>query len=66
MKSLPEEIQNEVSRLRAIKAELQRVLPNRSISWIFYDAAISEAERAAREQDAVAMIKILPALKNMQ
>ena len=66
MKSLPEKIQDEVARLRETIAETKRLLPNGSISWIFYNAAIAEAERAVREQDAVAMIRILQNLKSME
>ena len=66
MKSLPEQIQDEVARLRETIAETKRLLPLSLISWVFYDAAISEAERAVREQDTVAMIKILPELKSME
>ena len=66
MKSLPEQIQDEVARLRETMAETKRLLPNGSISWVFYEAAISEAERALREQDTVAMIRILPELKSME
>ena len=65
MKSLPEQIQDEVARLRAIKSETKRLFPVSRISWVFYDDAISRAEMVVREQDAVAMIKILPELKSM-
>jgi len=66
MKSLPEQIQDEVARLRETIAETKRLFQLSLISWVFYDAAISEAERAVREQDTVAMIKILPELKSME
>ena len=66
MKSLPEQIQGEVARLRETIAETKRLLPNGNVNWVFYDAAIAAAEKAVREQDAVAMIELLPHLKTLE
>lgn len=63
--SLPEAVQVEVARLREIMAETKRLLPNSQVSWVFYEAAIAEAELAVREQDAVTLVRILPELKGM-
>jgi hypothetical protein len=63
--SLPESVQAEVARLRETMAETKRMLPNARVSWMFYEAAIAEAERAVREQDVVALIRILPELQEM-
>jgi len=57
------EVQKEVARLRDMIATSQKMLPNSNVSFIFYYLAIVEAERAVREQDAVALIKILPVLR---
>lgn len=59
-------IQKEVARLRDTIATTKALLPNSRVSWVFYEMAITEAERAVREQDTVAMIRILPGLKEME
>ena len=64
--SLPQAVQNEVARLRETIAETKRLLPNAKTVWVFYEAAIAKAERAVREQDTVAMLRILPELKEME
>ncbi|MFU8773574.1 MAG: hypothetical protein ACNA8H_14300 [Anaerolineales bacterium] len=63
--TLPEEVQKEVARLREMIAETKALLPNNQANFIFYEVAIAEAERAIREQDAVALIRILPELQQM-
>ena len=64
--SLPQAIQNEVARLRETIAKTKRLLPNANTNWLFYDTIIAMAERAVREQDTVAMLRILPELKEME
>jgi hypothetical protein len=59
-------IQNEVARLRETIAETKRLLPDAETNWFFYDTMIALAERAVREQDAVAMLRILPELQEME
>lgn len=64
--TVPEKIQAEVARLRATIAETTALLPNARVSWVFYEAAIAEAERAVRQQDTAAMVRILPELEEME
>jgi hypothetical protein len=59
-------IQHEVVRLRETIAETKRLLPDAETNWFFYDTMIALAERAVREQDAVAMLRILPELQEME
>ena len=63
--TLPEEVQKEVARLRNMITETKELLPNNQANFIFYDIAIAEAERAVREQDVVALVRILPELQKM-
>jgi parvulin-like peptidyl-prolyl isomerase len=64
--SLPQAIQNEVARVRETVAETKRLLPDADTNWFFYDTMIAMAERAVREQDTVAMLRILPELQEME
>jgi hypothetical protein len=66
MNDISSAVQKEVARLRDMIATTNALIPNGSASFIFYEMAIAEAERAVREQDAVALIKILSELRDMQ
>ena len=66
MTDISSEVQKEVARLRETIATTKALLPDGKINWFFYDVAISEAERAVREQDTVALLRILPELKEME
>jgi hypothetical protein len=59
-------IQHEVVRLRETIAETKRLLPDANTNWFFYDTMIALSERAVREQDAAAMLRILPELQEME
>jgi hypothetical protein len=59
-------VQKEVARLRDMIATTKALMPGGNVNFIFYDLAIAEAERAVREQDTIALIKILPELREMQ
>ena len=61
--TLPEKIQNEVARLRSRIEETKRLFPDNYVSFIVYEMLITESERAVREQDTVAMIRLLPELE---
>jgi hypothetical protein len=63
--NLSEEVQNEVKRIREMIAETKALLPHTKMNWFIYDGVLSEAERAVREQDAVALVRILPELREM-
>lgn len=64
--NLPEEIQSHVARLRDTIATTKALLPNNQASFVFYELAIREAERAIREQDTTAMVRLLPQLREME
>jgi hypothetical protein len=64
--NLPEAIQVEVSRLRETIAETKRLMPDGNINWVFYTMAIAAAEQAVREQDSVAMVRMLSELREME
>lgn len=66
MSDLSSQVQSEVARLRETMAMTKALLPNGNINWFFYEVAIAEAEKAVREQDAVALIRILPQLQEME
>lgn len=65
MDSLPQEVQKEVSRVRSMLAETKRLLPNGRGNFIIYETILNEAEKAVRDQDVVALVKILPELQEM-
>ena len=60
------EVQAEVTRLRDMISTTKAYFPNRNMNFVIYEFAISEAESAIREQDAVALIRILPELQKME
>jgi len=66
MPNVAEEVQNEVRRIREMIAETKALLPNANANFAFYEIALSEADRAVREQDASALVKVLPVLRDMQ
>jgi len=59
-------VQNEVERIRKMITETKALLPNGNVNFSFYELTLAEADRAVREQDAVALVRILPELKAMQ
>lgn len=66
MSDLITAVQKEVARLREMMATVKALMPTGRINFYFYDMAIEDAERAIREQDTVAMARILPELKEME
>ena len=66
MSDLITAVQEEVARLREMIATVKALAPNGRVNFFFYDMAIKEAERAIREQDAIALVRILPELKEME
>jgi len=66
MPDISSEVQKEVNRIREMIAETKALLPNGNVNFYFYELIITEAEKAIREQDVVALIRLLPELKSMQ
>lgn len=60
------EAQKEVARLREMIATTKILLPHGNVNFFFYEVVIEEAERAIREQDAVALCRILPDIRGME
>ena len=58
-------IQNEVTRIRNMISETKTLFPDANINFAIYEMTLASADKAVREQDAVALIKILPELKEM-
>lgn len=65
MSDISSEVQKEVARIREMIAETKALLPNGTANFIIYEMTIAEAERAVREQDAAALVKMLPELRGM-
>ena len=65
MTSLSQEVQNEVLRIRDEIATTKALLPKGRANFVLYEMTLDEAERAVREQDAVALVRILPELHGM-
>ena len=66
MSDLPSEIQKEVARLRDTIATTKALLPNGQGYFGFYELYIDAAEKAVREHDTVAMVRLLPELQEME
>lgn len=66
MIDLSSEVQKEVARLRETIATTKALLPDGRVNWFFYETAIAEAERAVREQDTVALVRIRAVLREME
>jgi hypothetical protein len=65
MNNISEEVQKEITRIREMITETKTLLPNGQGNFAIYEATVSAAEKAVREQDAVALVKILPELRCM-
>ena len=63
--SLSEEVQNEVKRVREMIAETKALLPRTHVNFGIFEVTLYDAEKAVREQDTVALVRLLPELKNM-
>ena len=66
MSDISSEVQKEVARLRDTIATTKALIPNSRANFIFYDTVIEEAEKAIREQDAAALVRILPVIQGME
>lgn len=66
MADISSAVQGEVKRIREIISTTKALLPNGRVNFFFYDLTLAEAERAIREQDVVALCRILPELQEMQ
>ena len=65
-KDLSSQVQIEVARLRDTISAINALLPNSKHSFIFYDLVIASAKKAIRDQDAVALCRLLPELRSME
>lgn len=63
--SVIEEVQNEANRIREMIAETKVLLPIGRANFAVYEATLNEADRAVRERDTVALIRVLSELRNM-
>lgn len=66
MEDISSQVQKEVARLRETITVTKTLLPDARANFFFYDIAIDAAEKAIREQDAVALLRLLPALREME
>lgn len=66
MSDISSAVQNEVKRIRDMIAETKALLPNGNVNFAFYELTLSEADKAVREQDVVALVRLLPVLQKMQ
>ena len=58
-------VQREVTRIRNMITETKALLPNGNANFIIYEITLAEADRAIREQDVVALVRLLPVLQLM-
>jgi hypothetical protein len=65
MTDLSQEVQKEVARIRDMISETKALFPAGNVNFVMYEVAISEAERAVREQDTAALVSVLPELREM-
>ena len=64
-KSISSMVQIEVARIREMITITQTLLPNDNVNFMMYEMTLDAADRAVREQDVVALIKLLPELHGM-
>jgi len=65
MSDISSEVQKQVARIRGMMNTIKVFLPDSNVNFIVYDSVIARAEKAVREQDAVALCRILPILREM-
>lgn len=58
-------VQAEVARLRDM-ISTTKALTNGNVNFIMYEMVIEQAEKAVREGDAVALVRMLPELQKME
>ncbi len=66
MNDISQEVQKEIARIRDMVTTSKALLPNANVNFAVYEAMIAEAEKAVREQDITALVKILPKLQEMK
>ena len=59
-------VQKEIARIRNMVSTAKFMVPNANVNFAVYEVMIAEAERAVREQDATALVRLLPELQEMQ
>jgi DNA-directed RNA polymerase specialized sigma54-like protein len=65
MTDISQEVQKEVARIRDTISTIKALLPNGRGSFTVYEIMIAQAEKAVREQDAAALVRLLPELREM-
>lgn len=65
MPDIIQEVQEEVARIRDMISTSKALLPNANVNYAIYEMMIAEAERAVREQDTTALVKLLSELREM-
>ena len=65
MTDVSQEVQREITRIRDMIITSKVLLPKANVNFAIYEATIAEARRAIREQDATALVKLLPKLREM-
>lgn len=66
MPDLLSAVQDEFNRIREMITEVKTLLPKRNVSFYFYELILNEADKAIREHDTVALLRLLPELKAME
>ena len=65
MKDVSSAVQAEVTRVREMIAETKVLLPKGNVNFAFMEMTLDEADRAVREQDTTALVRLLPELKEI-
>lgn len=63
---LSAEVQTQVTRIRDLISTTKQLMPDANVNFVVYEMHIEAAEQAVREQDAVALVQLLPILKSME
>jgi len=65
LKDVSSAVQAEVTRVREMIAETKVLLPKGNVNFAFMEMTLDEADRAVREQDTTALVRLLPELKEI-
>jgi len=59
-------VQDEVKRIREMITEVKTLMLQSNVNFYFYELVLTEADKAIREHDTVALLRLLPELKAME
>lgn len=65
MPDIGKELQKEVARINDMISTTKALLPNGNVNFAICEMVIERAEEAIREQDVIAMVRLLPQLKKI-